>query len=73
MSIMWMWIFLIILCVGLPLMKILMDMPQKKSENRIKELNAQAELERLKQENYLLENAQLQKELDEIRSKNNSA
>lgn len=64
------WIFLICVCVGLPITMTLIEIPQNRKNLQIKEIKALTELERVKQENYLLENSEMRKELEDIRREN---
>lgn len=64
------WIFLIAVAVVLPITNQILALPAKRRSQEIKKIEALTELERVKQENYLLENVEMRKELEEIREEN---
>ncbi|CAD2074770.1 hypothetical protein [Phocicoccus pinnipedialis] len=64
------WIFLIAVAVVLPITKHILDLPTQKRAQEIQKIKALTELERVKQENYLLENTEMRKELEKIRKEN---
>lgn len=64
------WIFLIAVAVVLPVTMQVLSIPEDKRIQEIKKIEALTELERVKQENYLLENKEMRKELEKIREEN---
>lgn len=64
------WIFLIAVAVVLPITMQVLSIPENKRIQEIKKIEALTELERVKQENYLLENKEMRKELEKIREEN---
>lgn len=64
------WIFLIAVAVVLPITMQVLSIPEDKRIQEIKKIEALTELERFKQENYLLENVEMRKELEKIREEN---
>lgn len=64
------WIFLIAVAVVLPITMQVLSIPEDKRIQEIKKIEALTELERVKQENYLLENKEMRKELEKIREEN---
>ncbi|WP_428416783.1 hypothetical protein [Phocicoccus schoeneichii] len=64
------WIFLIAVTVVLPITIQVLSIPEDKRIQEIKKIEALTELERVKQENYLLENKEMRKELEKIREEN---
>ncbi len=64
------WIFLIAVVVVLPITLRVLSIPEDKRIQEIKKIEALTELERVKQENYLLENKEMRKELEKIREEN---
>lgn len=66
-----MWIFIIvILAIGVGALSTFLSHKQDMEKIRLKHLDKEIELERLKQENYLLENEEMQKVLDRIKEDN---
>lgn len=64
------WVFLIAVAVVLPITMQVLSIPENKRIQEIKKIEALTELERVKQENYLLENKEMRKELEKIREEN---
>lgn len=61
---------IVILAIGVGALSTFLSHKQDMEKIRLKHIDKEIELERLKQENYLLENEEMQKVLDRIKADN---
>ena len=61
---------IVILAIGVGALSTFLSNKQDMEKIRLKQIDKEIELERLKQENYLLENEEMQKVLDRIKADN---